>query len=437
MRRKPAVDTPTAGDRADELTVVQKEKQALQSELHELRDELAHLRSREETRLTELQQRIGDLESERETARMQVATLETSLQDATDWHASTTNRVETLEGQLEKGQREQRAALQEAAERQAGIDSRVDTLDARVEKENREQRAALQEAAERQAGTAQQVETLEGRLHKEQREHQAALQDALIREQRQNRRLNLVLGVAGMALLLGALAGAVELWDARNQAGMLAELRRDIHDIKASMEQQLGSMRQLLEEYRLSPLDEQTVGQAADSQSTYAGIPEEQPDRRQAESAAAVPTFGFHPHNKYRTRSEMRAFFAENARDLGVVNLDSGLQYKVLSHGNGRSPGPTDRVVYDYRAFLADGTEISNSYQEAEPQASRIDELKPGLQEALLQMNEGAQWELYIPPGLAYNNVRRRGIGDRAFEPLIYVVELKSVIEGGETGNEN
>jgi len=69
--------------------------------------------------------------------------------------------------------------------------------------------------------------------------------------------------------------------------------------------------------------------------------------------------------------------------------------------------------------------------------AYRIDKAIPGLQEALLHMNEGAQWELYIPPRLAYRGVRKRGIGDRAFEPLIYIVELKSVIDGDDAGNEN
>jgi FKBP-type peptidyl-prolyl cis-trans isomerase FklB len=127
----------------------------------------------------------------------------------------------------------------------------------------------------------------------------------------------------------------------------------------------------------------------------------------------------------------MRAFFEENARELGVVSLDSGLQYKVLSHGNGRKPGPTDRVVFEYRTFLADGTQIYSSYSEAEPATHSVAEVVPGLREALQRMDEGAQWELYLPPRLAHKGVRKRGRGKLAFEPLIYVVELKTVMEGG------
>jgi len=322
----------------------------------------------------------------------------------------------------------------------AALNERIVAMDAAGEAASREiaeLRDDIADAAARQEKTDNQIRLLREQQETERREHQTYVQESMAREHRQNRRLGWSLLLACCALLLGTLAGTATFRDGRQYAGLLAELSRDIKDIKVSLDQQLSSMRQSLEGYQLSQFDEQTVGQAPDSQSGLARKPEKQPDRQQAESAAAVPTYGFHPHNKYRTRSEMRAFFAENARDLGVVTLDSGLQYKVLSHGNGRSPGATDRVVYDYRAFLADGTEISNSYQEAEPQASRIDELRPGLQEALLQMNEGAQWELYIPPGLAYTGVRRRGMGDRAFEPLIYIVELKSVIEGGDASKEN
>lgn len=124
----------------------------------------------------------------------------------------------------------------------------------------------------------------------------------------------------------------------------------------------------------------------------------------------------------------MRTFFEENARQLGVISLDSGLQYKVLSRGNGRRPGPADRVVFDYQTFLADGTEIYNSYHEKEPAVFGIDEVVPGLREALQRMDEGAQWELYVPPRLAHKGVRKRGRGKQAFEPFIYVVELKSVM---------
>jgi len=355
------------------LAAARHEKQALLAEIADVETELDGIRRRDREQLQALEQRLGDIESEREVARRQLHTLGHSLTEAI-------TRLENTQRQL--GQ-------------------------------------------------------LDAKLAKERRKHQGDMQEAQDRARRQERRLNWAFMVAGCAVLLGAMAGVTGIRDTQNNARVLADLGRDIKDIKAAMQHQLGSMRETLEEYRLSQLDQAMAGQAPDPQPGLAGKPMEQSDRLQAEAAASESTFGFHPHNKYRTRSETRAFFTENAKDPGVITLDSGLQYKVLSHGNGRSPGPTDRVVFDYRTYLANGTEIYSSYREAEPVAYRIDKAIPGLQEALLHMNEGAQWELYIPPRLAYRGVRKRGIGDRAFEPLIYIVELKSVIDGDDAGNEN
>jgi FKBP-type peptidyl-prolyl cis-trans isomerase len=100
----------------------------------------------------------------------------------------------------------------------------------------------------------------------------------------------------------------------------------------------------------------------------------------------------------------------------------------VLRQGHGRTPAATDKVVIDYRGFLPDGTEFDSSYREVEPAAFVVNELNPGLKEALLKMKEGTQWELYIPPSLTHKGgVRKRGI--TGYEPHFYVVELISVIQ--------
>jgi FKBP-type peptidyl-prolyl cis-trans isomerase len=92
--------------------------------------------------------------------------------------------------------------------------------------------------------------------------------------------------------------------------------------------------------------------------------------------------------------------------------------------------------VFDYRAYLPDGTELYNTYNETEPARFSIEQVvNPGLQQALQRMEEGAQWELYIPPALAYRGGTRKH-RKHGFEPLIYVVELKSVIKGGVVSNE-
>jgi FKBP-type peptidyl-prolyl cis-trans isomerase len=438
MRRTPATPTPPASDLEQQLSVIREEKQALQSELRGLQQALTRLESQDGARLEELQQRIGDLESRREAAHRQVEVMRSSLQEATDRQANTIKRIETLEGQLEQEHQEQRVALQEVADQQASHTERVETLEGRLQQEYREHTAALHKATEQQASTANRVETLEGRLEREYREHRAALQEALIREQRQNRRLNLAMGLAGFAFLLGTLAGIAELWDVRNQEGMLAELRNDIREIKTLLAQSLNSLSGSAGESPVArPAGAENGTAPALAGTGQLSVTEPLSDRTDMSPGEVSPSYAFHPHTQHRSKSEMQAFFEENARQEGVIGLASGLQYKVLERGIGQSPKTSDKVVFDYRAYLPDGTELYNTYDEPQPATFRVDQVvNPGLQEALQRMEEGAQWELYIPPALAYRGGTRKH-RKYGYEPLIYIVELKSVIEGGEAGNEN
>jgi FKBP-type peptidyl-prolyl cis-trans isomerase len=354
------------------LLAARKEKKALREEVSGIEAELDTLRSSGREQLREFEQRLGQIESEREATHSQLETLQSSLTEA----------ITRLE--------------------------------------NSETKVGL----------------LTSKLEQERRKHQSEMRAAADRARSQERRLNWVLVVAAFAFLLGTVASVTKIWDTRNNARVLAELSRDIKSIKASMELQLGSMRESLEEYRLPPAAVPDRVQSPDPDAELAGKPGESQDRQRAESATALSTFSYHPQRKYRTRTEMEDFFEENAREMGVVTLASGLQYKVLSNGIGRSPAPGDWVVFDYRAYLPDGTEIYNSYNESQPVAFSIDTVVPGVREALLRMEEGAQWELYIPPALAYRedtrNRKRYG-----YEPLIYIVELRSVVaEEQSIGNQ-
>ena len=107
------------------------------------------------------------------------------------------------------------------------------------------------------------------------------------------------------------------------------------------------------------------------------------------------------------------------------MTLPGGVQYRVLIPGSGRTPAPSDTVVIEYRAFRPDGTELDNSFREMQPSTVVVSEALPGLGEALQHMQENAQWELYVPPALVSDSVRKRG--RFGFEPLIYTVELLSV----------
>jgi FKBP-type peptidyl-prolyl cis-trans isomerase FklB len=123
---------------------------------------------------------------------------------------------------------------------------------------------------------------------------------------------------------------------------------------------------------------------------------------------------------------QSQAFLAENAKKEGVVTLDSGLQYKVIQAGEGKSPQATNSVTVNYRATLVDGTELDSSYERGKPSTYQMKKVIRGWREALLLMKEGAKWELYIPPQLGYG---KRGMRNRIppNSALIYEVELLAV----------
>ena len=124
--------------------------------------------------------------------------------------------------------------------------------------------------------------------------------------------------------------------------------------------------------------------------------------------------------------AEGRVFLAENAKKAGVKTLPSGLQYKVIKEGFGAMPIATDTVTVHYRGTLIDGTEFDTSYSRGKPATFRVDGVIAGWTEALQLMKEGARWQLFIPPNLAYGE---KGAGSKIppNSSLIFDVELISV----------
>ena len=104
----------------------------------------------------------------------------------------------------------------------------------------------------------------------------------------------------------------------------------------------------------------------------------------------------------------------------------TGLQYKVVTQGKGKSPGITDRVTVHYTGKLVDGTIFDSSIQRGQPATFRVNQVIPGWTEALRMMKEGDKWILYIPYALGYGE---RGSPPQIppFSTLIFEVELLKV----------
>ena len=123
---------------------------------------------------------------------------------------------------------------------------------------------------------------------------------------------------------------------------------------------------------------------------------------------------------------EGQRFLKENATKAGVNTTASGLQYKVLTEGTGKSPKATDVVVVNYRGTLINGKEFDSSYKSGKPIEFPLNRVIPGWTEGVQLMKEGAKYEFYIPPNLAYGS---RGAGGviGPDETLIFEVELLKV----------
>ena len=119
------------------------------------------------------------------------------------------------------------------------------------------------------------------------------------------------------------------------------------------------------------------------------------------------------------------AFRKANRAKDGVIETASGLQYRVLEEGRGKQPVTTNTVVLHYRGTHVNGEEFDSSYADSEPATAGLDEVIDGWREALQLMQEGARWELVVPPELAYGDQGSGNIGPN--ETLIFEIELISV----------
>ncbi len=150
----------------------------------------------------------------------------------------------------------------------------------------------------------------------------------------------------------------------------------------------------------------QTLGQAYEKRKTEEAI--------QKQQQAAVTN-----------KADGEKFLAENAKKDGVKTTPSGLQYKVITEGTGKSPTAKDGVYAAYEGRLIDGTVFDSSEGEAVP--FMLSQVIEGWSEGLQLMKEGGKYELYVPSQMAYgeHGMYNAGIGPNSV--LVFVIDLKKV----------
>ena len=122
-----------------------------------------------------------------------------------------------------------------------------------------------------------------------------------------------------------------------------------------------------------------------------------------------------------------KEFLESNGKRAEVKTTSTGLQYEVLTEGNGPKPGPGDQVTVHYTGKLIDGTVFDSSVDRGEPATFGVTQVIPGWVEALQLMSVGSKWRLFIPSQLAYGPQGAGGlIGPN--QTLIFDVELIEVV---------
>jgi FKBP-type peptidyl-prolyl cis-trans isomerase len=158
-------------------------------------------------------------------------------------------------------------------------------------------------------------------------------------------------------------------------------------------------------------LDEDTIKQVSgDFQKRFVAMHKAKRERETAENKAAA-----------------EKFFAENKNQEGIVETESGLQYKIIQQGSGKQPAEDDMVKVHYRGTLLKGTEFDNSYARGEPAEFQLRRVVRGWTEGLQLMKEGGKFMFYVPPELGYGERGRPNIPSNS--TLIFEVELISVLD--------
>src|SRR5262249_39718697 len=121
---------------------------------------------------------------------------------------------------------------------------------------------------------------------------------------------------------------------------------------------------------------------------------QEQQQAQQAAPAAPATQSDMSPEGNQK-------FLADNAKKAGVTTRPSGLQYRVIKQGAGKSPTVNDVVNVTYKGWLIDGT-VFDQTQPGQQASFPAGALIPGWVEALQLMKEGDEWEIVIPSDLGY-----------------------------------
>ena len=219
-------------------------------------------------------------------------------------------------------------------------------------------------------------------------------------------------GVLTMAVLMTGNALAVELETEAQKLGYIIGM-----DIGSSLKQQGAELD--LDALLAAVKATYNGEELAMTPEEAATIREEFIAKRRAEAEQAQQS------QAASNAAEGDKFLLENRVKEGVEMTDSGLQYTVITMGDGAKPAASDKVTVHYRGTLLNGDEFDSSYSRNEPASFQLNQVIPGWTEGLQLMPAGSKFMFYIPSNLAYGANGPPQIGPNA--TLVFEVELLSI----------
>jgi FKBP-type peptidyl-prolyl cis-trans isomerase len=308
-------------------------------------------------------------------------------------------------------------------------------------------RAELSDTSERLEATENLVKVLGNTLESDRQNFLKTYQDMHHRFRTQDLRMNWMLMVTGFTLLLGIVAGTVLIRGEQRNAILLSNVSEEVKALTVSMNSYLSWQQLWQEDQRQMTVSAESPGPKAkvnadsanSTTATSRSVVSPKVTSNEAGSESAF-TGSEHKHGRRMnrkgvrksTRDDAKAFFEENASMEGMISLPSGVQYRVVKPGSGKSPTLSDKIVVDYVGTSLSGMVFDDTYSTGVPATLGMKEILPGWREVLLKMEVGAEFELYVPPNLANKGgVRKRSL--LGYDPSIYLIELLKVVEDEET----
>ncbi len=115
-------------------------------------------------------------------------------------------------------------------------------------------------------------------------------------------------------------------------------------------------------------------------------------------AAAAIPAW---------SQADIKAIAA---KEPGAVVTQSGLVYRSLKDGTGKSPAATDTVKVHYKGTFPDGREFDSSYKRGQPTEFPLNRVIPCWTEGVQRMKAGGKAKLTCPPAIAYGEQGAGGV---------------------------